>query len=160
MSFMALLASATTLPTITLSASSAQLLIMLPTGTMFNGSISTTGTVRFWVSAPNGAQIINLGLIDKAEKISFVANQNGNYTLNFENSLTDSIQVTLSYVTDPDISSGNNSTGIHPVYLLLSIVIAVLGSILIIFFIRCKNKFHVSQVYDASGLNHFVSPIQ
>jgi LPXTG-motif cell wall-anchored protein len=160
MSFMALLASATTLPTINLSASSAQLPIMLPTGTMFNGSISTTGTVRFWVSAPNGAQIINLGLIDKAEKFNFVAQQNGNYTLNFENILTDSIQVTFSYVTDPDISSDNNSTGIQSVYLLLSIAIAVLGSILIIFFIRRKNKFHVSQVYDASGSNPFMSPTQ
>ena len=127
MSFMTLLASATTLPAITLSASSAQLPIMLPTGTIFNGSISTTGTVRFWVSAPNGAQIVNLGLIDKAEKFSFVAKQNGNYTLNFENILTDSIQVTFSYVTDPDISSDNNSTGIPPVYLLLSIVYCCFG---------------------------------
>ena len=133
---------------------------MLPTGTTVNGSISTTGTIRFWVSAPNGAPIIDLGLIDKADKFSFVAQQNGNYKLNFENSLTDSIKVTFSYVTDPELSSGNNTTGIPPVYLLLSIVIAVLGSILIIFFIRCKNKFHASQVYDASASNPFVSTTQ
>ena len=117
MSFMALLASATTLPAIALSASSAQLPIMLPTGTTFNGSISTTGTVRFWVSAPNGAQIVNLGLIEKTTAFSFVANQNGNYTMNFENDLTNSIQVTFSYITNPDISAGNNSTGIPLVYL-------------------------------------------
>src|SRR5665647_194236 len=117
MSFMALLASAITLPAIALSASSSQLPIMLPTRTTFNGSISTTGTVRFWVSAPNGAQIVNLGLIDKTTTFSFVANQNGNYTMNFENDLTNPIQVTFSYVTNPDISSGSNSIGIPLVYL-------------------------------------------
>jgi hypothetical protein len=159
-SFMSLLASATTLPAITLSASSAQLPILLPSGTMFNGSISTTGTVRFWVSAPNGAQIVNLGLIDKEDNFSFVSQQNGNYTFNFENSLTKSIQVTFSYVTDPDISSSDNSSGIPLVYLLLSFGIAVLGSILIIFFIRRKNKFHVSEVSDAPALDPLVSPPQ
>ena len=143
---MTLLASATALPAITLSASSAQLPIMLPTGTTVNGSISTTGTVRFWVSAPNGAQIVNLGLIDKTTTFSFVANQNGNYTMNFENGLTNSIQVTFSYITNPDISSDNNSTGIPLVYLVISIVIAALGSILIFFFVRRKNKIHASEV--------------
>jgi hypothetical protein len=158
MSFMALVVSATTLPAISLSASSAQLPIMLPTGTTFNGSISTTGTVRFWVSAPNGAQIVNLGLIDKNSSFSFVANQNGNYTLNFENDLTNSIQVAFSYTTNPDISVDNNSTGIPPVYLVISIVIAVLGIILIIFLVRRKNKLHTSEVYDVS--NSFELPTQ
>ena len=158
MSFMALLASAATLPVITLSASSAQLPIMLPTGTTFNGSISTTGTVRFWVSAPNGAQIVNLGLIDKTTAFSFIAEQNGNYTMNFENDLTNSIQVNFSYVTNPDISSGNNSSGIPLVYLVISIVIAVLGSILIIFFVRRKNKINNSETYDASASSPIVVP--
>ena len=158
MSFMALLASATTLTAISLSASSAQLPIMLPIGTTFNGTISTTGTVRFWVSAPNEAQIVNLGLIDKTSAFSFVANQNGNYTMNFENDLTNSIQVTFSYITNPDISAGNNSTGIPPVYLVISIVIAVFGSILIIFLVRGKNKLHTSELYDAS--NSFELPTQ
>ena len=158
MSFMALLASATTLPAISLSASSAQLPIMLPTGTIFNGSISTTGTVRFWVNAPNGAQIVNLGLIDKTSAFSFVANQNGNYTLNFENDLTNSIQVTFSYITNPDILAGNNSTGIPPVYIVVSIVIVVFGSVLIIFLVRRKNKHNTSEVYGAS--HSFELPIQ
>ena len=158
MSFMALLASATTLPAITLSASSAQLPIILPTGTTFNGSISTTGTVRFWVTAPNGVQIVKLGLIDTTTTFSFVANQNGNYTMNFENGLTNPIQVTFSYVTDPDIPSVNNSTGIPLVYLLLSIIIAVLGSILIIFFVRRKNKLCASEVYDTSASSPLESP--
>jgi hypothetical protein len=153
MSFIPLLASATTLPAITLSGSSVQLPIMLSVGTVFNGSISTTGIVRFWVSAPDRAQIVNLGLIDKTNEFSFVAQQNGTYMLNFENDLTNSIQVTLSYVTDPEISNGNNSTGIPIVYLLISIVIVVLGSILIIFFVRRKNKFHASEVDDSSALS-------
>jgi hypothetical protein len=148
MSFMTLVASATTLPTITLSASSAQLPIILPTGTTVNGSILTI--VRFWVSAPNGAQIVNLGLIDKTTTFSFVANQNGNYTMNFENGLTNSIQVTFSYVTDPDILGGSSSTEIPLVYKVISIVIAALGSTLIIFFVRRKNKLQASEVYDAS----------
>lgn len=160
MSFMALLASATTLPAITLSASSAQLPIMLPTGTTFNGSISTTGTVRFWVSEPNGAQIVNLGLIDKTTAFSFIAQQNGNYTMNFENDLTNSIQVTFTYVINPDISSSNNSTGIPLVYLITSIIIAILGSILIIFFIRRKSKIRASEPYYASVSSSIASPTQ
>lgn len=160
MSFTALLASATTLPAITLSASSAQLPIILPTGTTFNGSISTTGTVRFWVTAPNGVQIVKLGLIDTTTTFSFVANQNGNYTMNFENGLINPTQVTFSYVTDPDIPSVNNSTGIPLVYLLLSIIIAVLGSILIIFFVRRKNKLCTSEVYDTSASSPLESPTQ
>jgi len=158
MSFMALFASAITLPAIALSASSAQLPIMLPTGTTFNGSISTTGTVRFWVSAPNGAQIVNLGLIEKTTAFSFVSNQNGNYTMNFENDLTNSIQVTFSYTTNPDISASNNSNGIPLDYLVISLVIAVLGIILIIFLVRRKNKLHPIRSLDAS--NSFELPTQ
>jgi hypothetical protein len=110
MSLMILAASATTLPAIPLSTSSAQLPIMLPTGTTVNGSISTTGTVRFWVSAPSGTQIVNLDLIDKTTTFSLVANQNGNYTMNFENGLTNSIRITFSYFIDPNISGGSSST--------------------------------------------------
>jgi hypothetical protein len=160
MSLMTFAASATTLPEITLSASSAQLPIMLPTGTTVNGSISTTGTVRFWVSAPNGFQIVKLGLIDKTTTFSFISNQNGNYTMNFENGLTKPIQVTFSYVTDPDISSVNNSTGIPLSYLLLSIIIALLGCILIIFFVRRKNRLYVSEVNDTSASSPLELPTQ
>ena len=140
MSLTALSAFATTVPAFTLSSSSAQSQIMLPSGTTFNGSISTTGTVRFWVSAPNGAQIVNLGLIDKTTTFSFVAQQTGNYTLNFENDMPNSIQVDFSYTTNPDISGSNNSTGTPLSYLPIPIIIAVFGSILIIFFVRRKSK--------------------
>jgi hypothetical protein len=78
--------------------------------------------------------------------------------MNFENSLTNPIQVAFSYVTDPDISSVNNSTGIPLVYLLLSIIIAVLGSILIIFIVRRKNKLYPLEVYDTSASSPLESP--
>ncbi|HUK84954.1 MAG TPA: hypothetical protein VLU95_03740, partial [Candidatus Acidoferrum sp.] len=68
---------ATTVPTFTLSSQTSQLTYLLPQGTTFNGSISTTGGVRFFISAPNGTIIINLGIIDKPTIFSFVSQQNG-----------------------------------------------------------------------------------
>ncbi|MGD0449693.1 MAG: hypothetical protein ABSA79_01395 [Candidatus Bathyarchaeia archaeon] len=132
-------ASTATFPTFTLSSSSTQLHYALPTGTQFNGSILTTGPVRFFLSAPNGTVIVNLGLVDKATTFSFTAWQTGNYTLNFENDLPNSIQVTFSYVTNPDISGDSNSGGIPLIYLPIFIIITVFGSILIIFVARRKN---------------------
>ena len=133
-------ASTATFPTFTLSSSSTQLHYVLPIGTQFNGSILTTGPVRFFASAPNGTIIVNLGLIDKTTTFSFNAQQTGNYTLNFENDLPNSIQVTFSYVTKPDISSGSNSGGIPIFYLPIFIIIAVFGSIIILFGARRKYK--------------------
>ena len=142
MSLIILSASATTatFPTFTLSASSTQLHYDLPVGTQFNGSISTTGPVRFFLSAPNGTVIINLGLVDRTTTFSFTARQTGNYTLNFENDLPNSIQVTFSYVTNPDISGGSNSGGVPPIYFPIFIIVTVFGSILIIVIARRKNK--------------------
>ena len=141
MPLMALFASATTVPAFTVTQAS-QLQIAMPAGTTFNGSISTSGTLRFWVSAPNGDQIVNLALIDEPTTFGFVAQQNGNYTLNFENDVPRSnpIQVSFSYTTNPDISGGDSSTGIPISYLAITIIITVFGSILIIFFVRSKNK--------------------
>ena len=142
MSWTTLLAFATTVPAFTVSPlSTTQIPIVIPSGTTFNGSISTTGTVRFWVSDPNGIQIVNLGLVDNAAKFSFVSQQNGNYTMNFENDQPDAdpVQVTLSFVTNPDISAGN-STGTPLSYFIILIVIAVVGSFVIIFLVRRKNK--------------------
>ena len=133
-------ASTATFPTFTLSSSSTQLHYALPENTQFNGSISTTGPVRFLASSPNGTVIVNLGLIDEATTFSFTAQQTGNYTLNFENDLPNSIQVTFSYVTNPDISGGSNSEGIPLIYLPILIIIAVFGSIIILFVTRCKYK--------------------
>ena len=138
-SLMAVEAFATTVPAFTLSASSNQLQYMLPQGTTFNGTIATTGPVQFWVSAPNNAEIVNLGIIDKTTTFSFVATQKGTYTLNFENDMSNSIQVTFSYVTNPVIQ-GINPAGISQSYLIITVIIAVLGSILIIFIIHAKTK--------------------
>ena len=55
-----------------LALASNQIQYMIPAGTVFNGSIATTGMVRFWVTAPNGEQIVNLGIIDKTSSFSFV----------------------------------------------------------------------------------------
>ena len=144
---MATLVFATTVSTFTLSsASSNQLQYVLPQGTTFNGTISTTGSVRFWVSDPNMAEIVNLGIIDKTATFGFVAQQSGTYTLNFENDVpnSNSIQVTFSYVTNPEIPSSNNSSGGSLIYLLITIVIAAIGSIVIILLLRRKNKIHAS----------------
>ena len=150
--FTALSASATVVPAFNVSSLS-QLQIELPAGTTFNGSISTSGTLRFWVSAPDGGLIVNLGLIDVPSTFGFVAQQSGNYTLNFENDLPSStpIQVSFSYSTNPDISGSNNSTGISTSYLVITVIITVLGSILIIFFVRRKNKINKSTY--SGGLN-------
>ncbi len=152
-SLMAVSAFATTVPTFTLSASSTQLQYVLPQGTTFNGTISTTGDVRFWVSAPNEAEIVNLGIIDKTTPFSFVAQQNGTYTLNFENDLSNSIQVTFSYVTNPVIPGSNNSTGISQSYLLITVIVAVLGSFLIIFVLHRKSKTSSSGVHNSAPSN-------
>ena len=151
---------ATTIPTFTLSSSGAQLPITLPAGTTFNGSISTTGTIRFWVNDPNGIQIVNMGLIDNSGSFGLVTAQDGNYTLNFENDLPNSnpIQVTFSYTTNPDISGGNSSTGTPLIYLVISIIIAIVGSVLIIFLVRRKGK-RQAKVDERSSakLAHFAS---
>jgi len=131
---------ATTVPTFTLSSQTSQLTYLLPQGTTFNGSISTTGGVRFFISAPNGTIIINLGIIDKPTIFSFVSQQNGTYTLNFENDLPNSIQVTFSYVTDPEIAGSNNSPGLSPIYLIIFVIVAVVGSFLIIYIMRRKTE--------------------
>jgi len=132
-------ASATAIPAFTLSTQSSQIKYALPAGTMFNGSISTTGTIRFWVSDSNGIQIINLGLIDHKATFGFVAQQAGDYTLNFENDLPNPIQVNFSYETNPEIPT-NNSTAIPLIYLTVPFAIAIIGSVLIIVLVRQKRK--------------------
>jgi hypothetical protein len=132
-------ASATSIPTFTLSAQSSQLNFALPAGTTFNGSISTTGTIRFWVSDPQGFQIVNLGLIDQKATFGFVAQQIGNYTLNFENDLPAAVQVTFSYETSPEVPI-NNSKFIPLVYLSIPIAVAIIGSVLIFVLLRRKRK--------------------
>jgi hypothetical protein len=128
-----------TIPTFTLSAQTYQLKYTLPAGTTFNGSISTSGTIRFWASDPDGALIVNLGLVDNATTFSFVTQQAGNYTLNFENNLPNPVQVNFAYQTNPDLSSNNSKPLI---YLTIPTAIAISGSVLIIVLVRRKRKEH------------------
>jgi hypothetical protein len=120
---------------------------LLPAGTIFNGSISVSSTLRFWVSAPDGSQIVNLGLIDHSAGFGFVAPQDGNYTMNFENGLpyAPPVQVTFTYTTNPDVTSNNNSSAISPTYIVILVVIGVVGAGLIIFAVRRKKRNTVSK---------------
>jgi hypothetical protein len=131
-----------------------QIQFVLPQGTIFNGSISTSNTVRFWVSAPDGAQIVNLGLIDQSATFSFVATQDGNYTMNFENGIpyANPPQVTFTYSTTPDVTS-NKSTGIPFTYLLAIIIIGACGAVLIVFLVRRKNKDQDSESDEVAQSN-------
>ncbi len=124
-----------------LSAETAYYRYLLPAGTTFNGSITTSGTIRFWASDPNGTQIVNLGLVDKSATFSFVAQQDGNYTLNFENDLINTVQVTFTYTTNPDISSNNQPANSLNTILIL-IVLTVIGSIAIVVFMRLRERKH------------------
>jgi len=140
-SLMSVSAFATTVPAFTLSQSYTQLVYLIPQGTTFNGTIVTTGAVRFFVSSPTEAEIVNLGIVDKTTTFNFVAQQSGNYTLNFENDMPNPVQVSFSYVTNPAIPSGNNpsGTGISLTYLLTIILIAVLGILIILLILHLKK---------------------
>jgi len=132
---------ATTVGPFTLTHSSGQLTYELHEGTFFYGSIVTSGGVRVWINAPNGTQIINLGIIDATTDFSFVSHQNGVYTVNFENDLQDSVSVTFNFQTDPELPDNNTRafSTLPTSYILIPILIAVIGSILIIFLIRRKK---------------------
>jgi hypothetical protein len=109
--------------------------------------------VRFWVSPPKGAEIVNLGIINKTATFSFVTQQSGTYTFNFENDLPNTIQVTFSYVTNPPIPSSNNSTGIPPSYMLITVIIAITGTLLITLVLRRKGKTQTSAVHNKAASN-------
>jgi hypothetical protein len=132
---------------------------VLPSGTTFNGSVSTTGDVRVWVNSPS-EEIVNLGIIDKTTAFSFVAQQSETYSVNFENDESDNVQVTFSYVTNPVIPGSNSSSGVNQTYLAITAIIAVLGSLLIIFFLRRQSKIPDSGVHKtapSSASSHFKS---
>ncbi len=147
-------ASATTVSTFTVSQSS-QIQFLLPAGTTFNGSISVSGTLRFWVNAPSGNQIVNLGLIDQSEMFSFEAQEDGNYTMNFENGLpyANPVQVTFSYTTNPDVTSNDNSTGIPLTYWLAILLIVIVGVVLIVVLRYRKDRNRVSNDYGETASN-------
>lgn len=117
-----------------------QIQYKIPAGTTFNGTITTSGMVRFWASGPNATSVADLGLIDNIGTFSFVANQTGIYTFNFENDLPSTIQVTFVYTANPSLP-GTDSTSPSAIYYWAIIgVIAVAGSLAIIIVIRRKAK--------------------
>ncbi len=140
MSLMAVSVSATDVEPFTLAASAGQLRYDLPAGTVFNGTITASGTIRFWINAPSGVQIVNLGLVDGYGTFGFVAQQAGNYTLNFENEFFNPIDVSFSYTTNPDIGGAPVQSGPNITLLLVVAVVAVVGFALIFVAIRRKNK--------------------
>ncbi len=137
-SFLTLSASAATTETFTVTASTMQYTFDLPQGTIFNGSLSTTGTVRVWVSDANGSLAANLGLVDSSAKFGFVANNAGKYYVNFENNLGNSVQVTFTYQTDPELPGGGSLIPFS--YWPVFAAITVVGAVLIVYFIRKNRK--------------------
>jgi hypothetical protein len=133
-------ATAATTETFTVTPpSTIQYTFHLPKDTTFNGSISTSGTLRVWVTNSSGAQIVNIGLIGESADFSFVANVGGNYSVNFENDLPKPVQVTFTYDTTPELPNADSS--IVPLnYLPFFIAIVVLGSLLIFFLVRRNKK--------------------
>ena len=138
-SFLMLTAQAAATETFTVTQTTYQITFNLPAGTAFNGSLSTTGTVRVWVSDQNGSLIANPGLVDNTASFNFTAAKEGNYYVYFENPLSSSAAVTFTYQTDPDVTSGTQS--ILPFWLLpVFVVITIAGCILLFYVIRRRGK--------------------
>jgi hypothetical protein len=138
-SFLILTAQAANTETFTVTKTTYQITFNLPAGTAFNGSLSTTGTVRVWVNDDNGSLIASPGLVDQTASFSFTAAKEGNYYINFENPMSNSASVTFTYQTDPELPSGNQS--ILPFWLLpVFVVITIVGCVLIFYFSRKRRN--------------------
>jgi hypothetical protein len=133
-----LTAQAATTENFTVKQSTYQVTFNLPADTAFNGSLSTTATVRVWVSGDNGSLITNLGLVDSSASFSFKTAKDGNYYVNFENPLPTTASVTFTYQTDPDVTSGNST--LLPFWLLpVFVTVTIVGCVLIIFLSRRRK---------------------
>ena len=135
------LGAMTTLPPFTINFSTNQLQFALTQGDIFNGQISATGAVRFWVSAPDGGQALNLGIVNQTQTKTFslIPQQNGTYTLNFENDMPTDVQVTFSYSSTSISANGGASGKINIYYLALTVGLAVAGSGVVILLLRRKT---------------------
>lgn len=137
-SFLLLTAQAATTETFTVTRGTYQVTFNLPAGTAFNGSLTTTGTVRVWVNDANGSLIANSGMVDSNASFNFTAAKDGNYIVNFENPMSNSASVTFTYQTDPELPSDSNS--ILPFWLLpVFVVITIVGCVLIIYLSRRRK---------------------
>lgn len=136
-SLMAACVYASTTETFTVSQATKRYTFELPQGVIFNGSLTSTGPVRIWVSDANGVQLANLGLVDSTGQFSFVATQEGHYYVNFENNVANAVKVTFTYQTHPEIE---NISALPVVFLpILAIIIAAVCIVLVIL-IRRKFK--------------------
>lgn len=133
------LVSAATTSTFTIAASTKQILLDLPSGTIFNSTINTSATIRVWASDKNGSLVANSGLIDNNAQLNFVAPNDGIYTFNFENNLGNSASVTFTYQTNPDVT-GDNSSILPITYLPIFIAITIVGIFLIFYLTRKNHK--------------------
>jgi hypothetical protein len=133
------LATAATTTTFTITGSTKQILLDLPTGTIFNSTINTNAAIRVWASDKNGSLVANLGLIDNSAQLNFVAPNSGIYTISFEASVANTASVTFTYQTTPDVTGGN--TSVLPItYLPVFIAITIVGIVAIIYFSRKNRK--------------------
>jgi hypothetical protein len=137
-----LTAQASTTETFTVTHNTYQITFNLPADATFNGSLSTTATVRVWVSDANGSLVKNLGLVDSTASFSFVVAQEGNYHVYFENSLSTSATVTFTYETDPELGGGSLLPfWLWPVF----VVVAVAGGIVVIYLSRRRKLRHLEE---------------
>jgi hypothetical protein len=135
-SLMAACVSASTTETFTVSQATKRYTFELPQGAIFNGSLTTTGAVRVWVNDANGTQLANLGLVDTDGQFSFVAAHEGNYYVNFENNIANTVKVTFTYQTNPELE--NKSA--FPVAL-LPIAAIIIAAVCIVLVIMIRRRF-------------------
>ena len=136
--FLILSVAASTTETFAVTASTYQITFDLPTGTTFNGSISTSETIRVWVSNANGSVVANLGLIDNNFCFSFITHKDCTYYVYFENPLTSPAQVTFSFQTEPDLLNGSPSLlpfSLWPIF----VIITVVGCV-VLFYLSHRNR--------------------
>jgi hypothetical protein len=145
-SFLVLSASATSTETFTVTQNTYQITFNLPAGAKFNGSISTTNTIRVLVNDANGTILANPGLVDSHADFGFVAAKAGDYYIIFENPLSAIAQVTFTYQTDPELSNSNSliPLSLWPVF----VIIAAIGCVLIIYLSR-RNRKHAKNTISA-----------
>jgi hypothetical protein len=143
-SFLALSASATSTETFTLTQNTYQITFNLPAGTIFNGSVSTTNTIRVLANDANGILHANIGLVDSHTDFSFVAAKTGDYFVIFENPLSITAQVTFTYKTDPELSKSNSLIPLSfwPVF----VIITIFGCVLIIYLSHRNRKYKKNKI--------------
>ena len=108
----------------------------LNNGQKFSGSISVSGgiadSIIFSVKAPNGTKIIDLSSVSEGTEFDFTADQDGAYTLVFENPLALSPKtVNLTYDIETLTIAGLDGTQLL-IAAFLVIIVIVVGIIIIL----------------------------